>query len=217
MEINTDQQKSFRLIQLFSRIGGMILKPGKEWEKIAHEKPVIAGLIFKYALILALIPSVFIFLYSGIFTANDLFSKLAGLYWGINMAVSNYFASVVTIYFIPFIMNELAPSFGSEKNAGRAVQTVVYSMTAYWLSGFIYQLPGVARYFIIPAAICSIYLIYLGLPFTMKTPKKKLILYVVVTFAITLITASLLFLISRGILGMIFRQSDGFSVKGGMF
>lgn len=217
MEINSDQQKSFKFGQLFSRIGGMMIRPGKEWEKIAHEKPVIAGLIFKYALILALIPSVFIFLYNGIFTANDLFSKLAGWYWGINMAISNYFTSVITIYFTPFIMNELAPSFGSEKNKGRAMQTVIYSMTPYWFLGFIYELPGIARYFIIPVAIYSIYLIYIGLPLTMQTPKKKLVLYVIVTIAITIITASLLFLISRGILGVIFRQSDGFSVKGGIF
>jgi len=208
---------SYRFTQLFNRTWGLMIKPRKEWIKIASEKPSVVGLLFKYVLVLALIPPFFILFYVLIFEHKDIFLRLTGFYYGYTKAISNYCTSIISIYFISFIMNKLAPSFGAEKNYGRALQTIVFSMTPYWVCGFIYQIPGLSTYLIVLVAIYAIYLLFSGLPLMMKTPAKKAASYAVVTFVFTILVVSVLNLLSKELLNLIFQSTSDISIKGSMF
>ena len=99
---------------------------------------------------------------------------------------------------LAFIINALAPTFGAEKDSGKAFKVAVYSYTPAWIAGALQILPALGLLGII-AALYGLYLLYLGLPALMKAPQDKAVAYT----AVVVVCAIVLSVVLTGIGGLI--------------
>jgi hypothetical protein len=105
------------------------------------------------------------------------------------------------VYVVALIIDALAPSFGGEKNQVQALKTVAYGMTSAWVAGIALIVPVLGWLVALAGGIYSIYLIYLGLPSTMKAPQEKAGGYTAVTIIIAIVLKWICGLIVAGAIG----------------
>jgi hypothetical protein len=157
-------------------------------------------LIGGYAMILALIPAISAFIKYGLIGSTYYFGT------GIQKGLVQFLSAIVGVYILAWIINELAPSFESEKNFGRSLQLAVYASTPQWVAGIlIFISPGLAMVF----GLYAIYLLAIGLPVLKKTPQDKVAGYVALTIIAMIIIGIILALIFAAILGIIFVSRVG--------
>jgi hypothetical protein len=185
-------------MDIVGRAKNMITSPKTEWLVVAAEEPNIPQMFREYVLPLALIPAIAHIIGLGL-VGRGMVSSFAS---GIAMGLIQFIAAFVGVYLSAFVVDFLAPRFASQKSIGRAVQLVAYSYTPAWVAGILYVIP-LLGVLVILASIYGLYLMYLGLPHTMKTPQDKVLVYLVVAvvaviviyWVITLILGSIIFTI----------------------
>jgi len=182
-------------MNLIERAKNIIISPAKEWDIIAAEQPDTGKIITGYVLPLAGAAALAAFIGYGFITTR----YLGGINWGIYYAVYALISAIVGVFISAFVIDALAPSFGSEKNMGRSVQLVSYSYTPFWVGGLLAILPIIAFLGVI-AGLYGFYLLYIGMPKLKKTPPDKhagyfvvsLLVMIAVYFILGLIMARLL-------------------------
>ncbi len=182
-------------MNLVDRAKAIILKPKEEWPVIAQEEPNVGQIMMGYVIPLALIPSVAAVIGYG-FIGMPFFGS--SFTWGIGTGITTFVASVLGVYLTAFVVDFLAPNFGSQKNFGRAMQLVAFAYTPAWIGGVLNLVPAIAWLGSL-AGLYGIYLMYLGLPHTMKTPADKLVVYLVVV----IIALIVIYIVLGAILGAI--------------
>jgi hypothetical protein len=182
-------------MNLVERAKAIILKPKEEWPVIAQEEPNVGQIMMGYVIPLALIPSVAAVIGYG-FIGMPFFGS--SFTWGIGTGITTFVASVLGVYLTAFVVDFLAPNFGSQKNFGRAMQLVAFAYTPAWVGGVLNLVPAIAWLGSL-AGLYGIYLMYLGLPHTMKTPADKLVVYLVVV----IIALIVIYIVLGAILGAI--------------
>jgi hypothetical protein len=188
-------------MNIVDRAKNIILTPKTEWPVIAAEEPNAGQIVSGYVIPLALIPAVAAILGYGLI-GRGMYSSFT---WGIATAIIGFIAAVGGTYLTAFVIDFLAPNFGSQKNLGRAMQLVAYSNTPWWVAGILYIVPvlGVLAFI---AALYGLYIMYLGFPHTMKTPQDKVAVYMVVSIIVLIIVyavlAAILTAIVFGIFGL---------------
>lgn len=171
---------------LIDRAKNIIMSPKTEWAVIAAEEPNSGSMVTGYALPLILLSAVAAFIGYGLIGYDVLGVKMGGINWGLHHALMAIIMGILSIYITSFVVDALAPSFGSQKNSGRAMQLVIYSMTPSWIGGILQVFPAlgwIGSLF----GLYGIYLIYLGLPHTMKTPQEKVAIYMIVTLVVLIV------------------------------
>jgi hypothetical protein len=191
------------LNKLMSRVKAVLGSPRTEWPVIASEPATIGGLYKDYVLILAAIPVVFGFLKQSIIGIGLplLGTYRVGIGAGLSAMVLGYVLALASVYVLSLIVDGLAPSFGGQKNSVQAFKTVVYASTASWVAGIGQVLPWVAIVILLAGGAYSIYLLYLGLPQTMKCPADKAVGYTVVTIVVAIVFSWLISFAVGGIIG----------------
>jgi hypothetical protein len=106
------------------------------------------------------------------------------------------------VYVLSLIVDALAPKFGGQKNGVQAFKVVAYASTASWIAGIGQVLPWVSMLILLAGGIYSIYLLYLGLPQTMKCPAEKAAGYTAVTIVIAILLSWLISFAVGGIIGV---------------
>jgi len=171
------------VMNLFDRAKNIIITPNKEWDVISIETPDTRKVITGYVLPLAGLAALAAFIGYGLIGINILGFHYIGMNWGIYYAVSILINAVVSVFVCSFVIDALAPSFGSEKNMGRSVQLVAYSYTPFWVGGLLSILPvlsWVGSLF----GLYGLYLLYIGMPKMKKTPADKLTGYFIVSLLV---------------------------------
>jgi hypothetical protein len=181
-------------MNLVERAKNIILTPKTEWPVIAAEAAEPGQILVGYVLPLALIPAVATTIGMGLVGAGP----VASLGIGVAMGVVALVSSILGVLIGAFVVDLLAPTFGSEKNFGRSLQLVAYSWTPAWVAGILQIIPALGILGTI-AGLYGIYLLYLGLPEVKKTPKEKQVVYLIVV----LIAILVVYMIIAGILGAI--------------
>lgn len=186
---------------LVDRVKGILMKPKIEWPVIAGEQPDVAKLITGYALPLILISAVASFIGNALL--GGAIAGSVGVSFGIGSLIGGsvmmIVAMLISIFVSAGIISVLAPTFGSEKDFGRAVQLVVYACTVIWVAGILGIIPFLGTLAAIVGIVYALYLFYLGIPHIMKTPEAKVVPYLIVSLlVIAAVFAAFLF-----ILGMI--------------
>ncbi len=124
---------------------------------------------------------------------------------GIAMAIIGFVVALGGVYLTAYVIDMLAPNFGSQKNFGRAMQLVAYSYTPAWVAGILNIIP-VLGVLVLVASIYGLYLMYLGFPHTMKTPDDKVVVYMVVSIVVLIVVyfvlTALLTAIVLGVFGL---------------
>ena len=185
-------------MNIVDRIKNILITPKTEWPVIASEPAEPGQLLMTYVLPLTAIPFVG-YLLSGLFGSM-------GLTYGIAMGLIQFLTAVIGVYIVAFVVDMLAPNFGSEKNLGRSMQLVAYSMTPGWIAGILYVLPALGL-IVTVASLYGLYLMYLGLPIIKKTPQDKQVIYLVVIIVSVLVVYMILGLILTGVVLGIFGLS----------
>jgi hypothetical protein len=177
--------------RLIGRARRVLLTPRAEWPVIAAEADTTAGIYRNYISILAAPGPVAMFLKTTLigYQLPFLGSHRVALLDGLVAMLVSYGLSLVAVYVFALIINALASGFGGRKDSLLALKSAAYAMTAAWIAGIGQLLPFIGSLILVAGAGYSVYLLYLGLPVTMKTPADKTVAYTIVS----VVTALLLF------------------------
>lgn len=173
------------LNKLVARAKAILLSPKNEWPVIAEESTTVADLYKGYIIPLAAIPVIFSFLQLSVIGAP--FIGRLGVGAVLPSMVVNYALTLLLVYVMALIVATLAPTFGGQKDNLQALKAVAYPCTAGWVAGVALIVPGLGILISIAAAIYGIYLLYLGLPHTMKCPPEKAAGYTAVSIVIVIV------------------------------
>ncbi|MDP9229912.1 MAG: YIP1 family protein [Bacteroidota bacterium] len=186
-------------MNLIERVKNIITSPNKEWDVISTEEPNVNKIITGYVVPLAGAASIAAFIGYGLIGVSVFGFRVKGIDWGLYQAITSFIVSVGSVFITAFVVDALAPSFGSEKNFGRSIQLVAYSYTAGWLGGLLQILPVIALIGSL-FGLYGLYLMYVGMPKLKKTPADKLIGYFVVCLVVLIAAYFVLGLILSAII-----------------
>jgi hypothetical protein len=205
--------------KIITRAKSMLLAPRAEWPLVAAEPDTVGGLYTGYIAVVAAIPPIAHFLSSTLIGVSVPFlgAFRVPLAAGITTAVLHYALSLIGTFVVALIVDALAPSFGGEKNRVQALKAVAYASTAAWVASIIGIIPGLGLLAALAGGIYSIYLLNMGLPFTMKCPPEKAIGYTAVSAIVAIIVWWVLALVVGSVAGFglgIGRGLTGYSAPG---
>jgi hypothetical protein len=180
------------LNKLMARAKAILLTPKTEWPVIAGESTTVADLYKGYIIPLAAIPAIFAFLAMA----------RIGVGAGLGTMVFVFVMALVMSYVMAFIIDALAPTFGGQKNFIQALKVVAYAYTASWVASVGQIVPFLGILITIAGSIYSIYLLYLGLPHTMKCPPDKAGGYTLVAIIIAFVLSLAVGLLVGGVAGV---------------
>jgi hypothetical protein len=190
-------------MNVVDRAKKILMTPKTEWPAISSETPAIQEIMLKYVLPLSLIPAVAQVIGDGI---------IGGAIgsWALRLALGKgivtFLAAVAGVFIAAYVVDFLAPNFSSEKNLGRAVQLVAYSNTPGWIAGILYLIPALSI-LVLLASLYGVYLLYIGMPYQMKTPQEKVVPYLLVAIIVVIVVYFILALILSPIVSGIFGAS----------
>jgi hypothetical protein len=174
------------LKDVISRVKGLILAPGKEWEIIETERLSELDLYRRYIAILAAIPPFASFLGSWLFGTHGLHPTFGA---GLFRAVVQYALSLPALYLVAFVISMAAPWFDGKSDDRRALTLAAYSYTPAWLAAAFGLVPGLR--FLDVLGFYGIYVFSLGLTRMMRVPKDNLDVFTLVALFLTVSTGAL--------------------------
>ena len=170
-------------MNLIERVKNILLSPATEWETIKKEDHMVSDLFTQYVLKLAAIPAI-----SGLigFTLFDhaFFNPSFGA--SLKWAISMYVMSIIGVYILAYIIDVLAPTFGSNKHLPTSLKIVVFAYTAAWVGGIFSLVPTLAIFGAL-ASLYSLVLLYKGLQIVKEVPQNKMAGYFVAVIIASLI------------------------------
>ena len=181
-------------MNIVDRAKNIILKPKDEWTIIDQEDTSATSLVVGYLIPLALIPAIAAFIGYGVIGMSIFGPSLS---WGIKQAIVVFLSTIIGVYISAYIINILAPNFGSNKDFRKALQLVVYSYTPVLLAGAFQAIPALMILGIV--GLYGLYLLYIGLRPMMKTPDDKTTTYFVVSLLVIIAVYFILMTILAGI------------------
>ena len=210
--------------RLFARARGLLLTPRTEWPAVAAEPATVGSVYSGYVVLIALLPAIAQFIkYSVLgFSVPLLGTYRSSVSAGLSSALSYYVLSLISVFVLALIIDALAPRFGATKDRVQAVKTAAYAYTAAWVGGIGVIVPGIGTLLSLIGGIYSIYLLYLGLPYTMKAPPEKAtgytVLIVIAGIVLGLVVAAVSSaVIGRAGLGGVAALGAGSAAGGGSF
>jgi Yip1-like protein len=175
-------------MNLQSRVMNILTKPKEEWPVIANETADVPSLYKEYIVPLAAIPAVCGFIGMTIVGVSIPFigTFRTPIPSGLTSMIVQYVLLLVGVYVAAIIIQQLAPTFQSSGGIDQALKLVAYAWTPAWIAGVLALIPALNALSIL-GGLYGIYLFFLGLPHVMKTPKEKVIPYMVVAAVVILI------------------------------
>jgi hypothetical protein len=192
------------LNKLIARVKAILLTPKTEWPVVATEPTTVADLYKGYIVWLAAIPAIFSFLQMSVIGVSVPFAGAVriGMGAGLTSMVLGYVLSLVLVYVMALIVEALAPTFGGQKDRIQALKVVAFSYTASWVASIGQILPWFALLITIAGVVYGIYLLYLGLPHTMKCPPDKAAGYTAASIVIAIVLNLLIVVLVGGVAGV---------------
>jgi hypothetical protein len=188
--------------KLIARVKAILMTPKTEWPIVAAEPATVADLYKNYIIWLAAIPAVCQFI-KGSFIGYGMLgiSYRTPIGAGITAMIVGYALTLALVFVVALIVDALAPTFGGQKSQVQAMKAVAYSWTASWVAGIGALIPVLGWLLMLAALVYGIYLLYLGLPATMKSPTEKAGGYTAVTIIIAIVLSWIIGLVIAGIVG----------------
>lgn len=185
-------------MNLVDRAKNLILTPAKEWEVIKVESWTVVDLFTKYAIVLAAIPAIAGLIGYSLFGFSYGFGSFKlPIGTSITWAVLTFILSLVGVFALGFIIDALAPSFGSTKDLVASLKVAVFSSTPGWVAGILNIFPTLSILVVI-ASIYGLVLLYMGLERVKSVPKEKMVGYfVVIIIAAILVYVVIGYLVTR--------------------
>jgi hypothetical protein len=169
------------------------------------------GIMINYVAVLAAIP--FIATLIGDLWYYDLYLPVSfvGSFvaYAFVSAILVYILSIVAVYVIAIVIRTLAPSFNSSADEMKSLKLASYIYTPVFLIGILDIIPPLEVITIL-GVLYGLYILYLGLPVLVGTPKERVVTYLVAVVIATLIVYVIIGFIVGAIDTAIFRASFGY-------
>jgi hypothetical protein len=190
--------------KLVQRVKALLASPRTEWPVIAAEPATVASLYREHIAVLAAIPAVCGFIKSTIigYGWRGFGVYHFGVVAGLSRMIVGYAISLVSVYLLALIIDALAPTFGGQGDRIQALKAAAYSYTSIWIAGFGELLPLLSVLIALAGLVYTVYLLYLGLPSTMKAPPDRAAGYTAVTVIIAMVLGWIIAIVTGGITGM---------------
>lgn len=197
-------------INIINRSKNIMFSPKTEWELIKTESWSIGDLYTRYVMILAAIPALAGFIGYSIFGINYGYGTYRiSIGTGIVWAAMTYIFALVGVFVLAFIIDALAPSFGSTKDMSTSIKIVAFANTPAWVAGILNTIP-ILGFIAALAAIYGLVLLYMGMQRLKEVPQEKMTGY----FVVTIIAAILLYFVTGAIVSSI--AFSGYALSSGM-
>lgn len=178
-------------MNLVERVKRILLTPQTEWEVIAAEQTTTQELYSKYIMPVAAIGPVAQFIGYSLFGVSVFGTTYrVPIVSGLTSALVTYVLTLVGTYILALIIDSLAPTFKGRQAQIQALKVAAYSSTAAWVAGIFALIPGLR--FLGILGLYSVYLLYLGLPVLMKSPRDRALIYT----GVVIIAAIVLFMVT---------------------
>jgi hypothetical protein len=102
------------------------------------------------------------------------------------IAIISYILSIVGVIVFGFLLNALAPSFKSKQNTMQAMKLVSFAATPWLLLGIAYIYPAIGLIALL-GGIYGLYILYIGIPIYMETPKEQQMVYFIIGLIVYII------------------------------
>lgn len=178
-------------MNLVDRVKNILITPVKEWGVINGEPQKAGTVTTSYLLPLLLLGAAAVFIGFGLIGVSYWGFKVSGVGLGLKMAIAYIIRTLLSVFVIAFIIDALAPSFGSEKNFDKSFQLAAYSFTPALVAAVLYIIPALSI-LVILASLYAFYLLYIGIPILKKTPEDKRVVYFVVAILVAIVIGFIL-------------------------
>ena len=168
-------------------------------------------IMIKYVAVLALIPFFATLIgdlwYYSLFTRFTLVGSFAA--YAFVRAVLTYILDVAAVYVIAIVIRMLAPTFNSTVDEIKSLKLAAYIFTPAFLIAILDIIPPLSALTFL-GVLYGLYILYIGLPIVLATPKDKVVTYVVAVVVATLIVFVVIGVIIGLIAVLAFAASFGF-------
>lgn len=189
-------------MNLIERVKAILLTPKTEWQVIDNEPATPPSLLTSYVL-----PMVLVSLVGSLITHFAFTPVFSGTNYLLASLIIAFLSAILGYYISTYVIDTLAPSFGSEKNLGKSAQLVGYSGTPGYIAGLLSFIPILGSFLAIAAWIYGIYIMYLGIGPLKKTPEDKKVIYLVVSYLVIIIVYFVLIAVLSMVIFSIFGLS----------
>ena len=185
--------------RLVARVKGILVTPKAEWPVIAGEATTASNVYLSYIVPLVAIAAIASFIGAALVgipvpllgtVRIDVGAALAG-------AILHFVLTLVIVFVVALIVDALAPTFGGQKDALRALKVTAYSFTPAWVAAVLTIFPALGAIAAL-LGLYGLYLLYLGLPVLMRSPADKSLGYTVV-IVISAIVLSIVITVVTGL------------------
>jgi hypothetical protein len=189
---------------LLRRVVNLIIRPRQTWTVISTEQATVKDLYLGYAAPLALLPAAaaFIGLTLTGFSVGGVIQHIP-FRPAFTYTFLQFLLSLMGLYLVAAFVSMTALLFASRPDRTAALKLILYSNTPSWIAGILLAVPSLA-----PGAmalsIYSLYLLFIGLPILMGTPKGKRVLY----FIFIIITTVIVFLAAGAAANLFLASQD---------
>jgi hypothetical protein len=184
-------------MNLVDRAKRILLSPRTEWPVIDAEPTTPVRLYTEYIVPLAAIGPIAQVIGYSVFgiTVPTLGTYRVPIGTAVTRALVAYALALAGTYVLALIIEGLAPTFNAQRSRIQALKLAAYSSTAVWVAAVFVLIPALR--FLTILGLYSVYLLYLGLPMLMKSPRDKAMTYTVVV----VLAALVLFMLAGAIVG----------------
>jgi hypothetical protein len=189
--------------RVVERAKAILLTPRTEWPVIADETTNAQDIYVRYVAPLVGI-GVLASLIGGMLIGIPvplLGTVRLGIGAALGGAILHFVLTFVAIFVVTMIVDVLAPTFGGQKDALRALKVTAYSFTPAWVAAILTIVPALG-FVAALLGLYGLYLMYLGLPVLMRAPADKALGYTVVVvlcaIVLNVIVAALTGLVTGG-------------------
>jgi hypothetical protein len=184
--------------RLLERVKNMMLQPSAEWQVIAPETTTIGQLYTGYVMPLAAFAALLSFLHISVIGVEVPFAGITRmpLASGVTTALLTFGMSLLGLLLVGLIINALAPTFAGTRDYRQALKVAGYSFTTAWLSSVLSLSPVLPTLLQLVALCYGIYVLYLGLPVLMRSPRERALGYTATVIVCTLLLGVLFMIVS---------------------
>jgi hypothetical protein len=185
-----------------ARVKNIVLSPKTEWEVIAPESTSATQLYTGYIVILSALAAVLAFVHMSVIGAR---LPLGGgvlrypMSSGLTAAVMGFVLGLIGVFLVGLIINGLAGTFSAQRDQRQALKVAAYSLTPAWLSSILALSPVLPTLLQFLAGCYGIYVLYLGLPVVMRSPKERAVGYTAAVVICTVLLGIVFGVIAGGL------------------
>lgn len=160
---------------LLERIKNIVLTPKSEWPIIAPEPTTVSQLFVGYVMPLAALAALLGFVRMSVLGVSTAFGGgfRMPLASGLAYTVLMFGSALFGVFIVGIIINALSSTFSGQRDQRQAIKVAAYSLTPALLSSVLALSPILATLLQLLAGLYGIYVLSLGLPVLMQSPKEK--------------------------------------------